>query len=81
MVFAEYTGKATYGIIELCATVFKSFIYIESFHLHNIGVLGLRERNGDTDVKHHFKGHRDRTWKIKHACLSIQTHFTYTHNS
>lgn len=54
MVFAEYTGKAIHGIIELCATVFKSFIYIESFHLHNIGVLGLRERNGDIDVKPPF---------------------------
>lgn len=54
MVFAEYTGKEIYGIIELCATVFKSFIYIESFHLHNIGVLGLRGRNGDIDVKPPF---------------------------
>lgn len=56
--FVEYIGKAIYVVIELCATVFKSFTYIDSFHLHNIGILVLRERNRDTDIKHLFKGHR-----------------------
>lgn len=61
MVFVENIVKAIYVIIELYATVFKRFffIYIDSFH-HPIGILVLRERNGDTDVKQLFKGHRAR---------------------